>query len=74
MTSTAGLVGVTYGLIEAGRNGWTDANALAPMIAGLALLVGFFFWEYLHRLIGRLIGLVFALPLLWFAWRRAIPP
>jgi len=32
-----------------------------------------FFWEYIHRLLGRLIGLVFALPLLWFWWRRAIP-
>jgi cytochrome c oxidase assembly protein subunit 15 len=32
-----------------------------------------FFWEYLHRLIGRTIGMVFALPLLWFWWRRAIP-
>jgi cytochrome c oxidase assembly protein subunit 15 len=32
-----------------------------------------FFWEYLHRLIGRLIGVAFALPLLWFAWKRAIP-
>ena len=32
-----------------------------------------FFWEYLHRLLGRLIGLAFALPLAWFAWRRAIP-
>src|SRR5262249_14317639 len=29
--STAGLVGVTYGLIEAGRNGWGDASALAPI-------------------------------------------
>ena len=33
-----------------------------------------FFWEYVHRLLGRLIGLAFALPLLWFWWRRAIPP
>jgi cytochrome c oxidase assembly protein subunit 15 len=32
-----------------------------------------FFWEWLHRLIGRLIGVVFALPLLWFAVKRAIP-
>ena len=32
-----------------------------------------FFWEWLHRLLGRLIGVAFALPLLWFAWRRAIP-
>jgi cytochrome c oxidase assembly protein subunit 15 len=32
-----------------------------------------FFWEYVHRAVGRLIGIAFALPLLWFAWRRAIP-
>jgi cytochrome c oxidase assembly protein subunit 15 len=32
-----------------------------------------FFWEWVHRLIGRLIGLAFALPLAWFALRRAIP-
>ncbi len=32
-----------------------------------------FFWEWVHRLLGRLIGLAFALPLLWFAWKRAIP-
>jgi cytochrome c oxidase assembly protein subunit 15 len=32
-----------------------------------------FFWEWLHRLLGRLIGMAFALPLIWFAARRAIP-
>ncbi|WP_022683030.1 COX15/CtaA family protein [Sphingobium bisphenolivorans] len=32
-----------------------------------------FFWEWVHRLLGRLIGIAFALPLLWFAWKRAIP-
>jgi len=32
-----------------------------------------FFWEWTHRLLGRLIGLAFALPLLWFAIQRAIP-
>ncbi len=32
-----------------------------------------YFWEWVHRLIGRLLGLAFALPLLWFAVRRAIP-
>lgn len=32
-----------------------------------------FFWEWVHRLLGRLIGVAFALPLLWFAWKRAIP-
>lgn len=32
-----------------------------------------FFWEWLHRLWGRLIGLVYALPLLWFWTRRQLP-
>ncbi|HEV2747595.1 MAG TPA: COX15/CtaA family protein [Allosphingosinicella sp.] len=32
-----------------------------------------FFWEYVHRLLGRLIGIAFAVPLAWFAWKRAIP-
>lgn len=33
-----------------------------------------YFWEYVHRLLGRLIGLAFAIPLAFFWWRRAIPP
>jgi len=32
-----------------------------------------FFWEWIHRLLGRLIGVAFALPLAWFAVKRAIP-
>lgn len=32
-----------------------------------------YFWEWVHRLLGRLIGLAFALPLLWFWIRKAIP-
>jgi heme a synthase len=32
-----------------------------------------YFWEYVHRLLGRIIGLAFALPLAWFALKRAIP-
>ena len=32
-----------------------------------------FFWEYLHRQLGRVIGLAVLLPLLWFAAKRAIP-
>lgn len=39
----------------------------------LAQFKEIFFWEYIHRLLGRLIGLAFALPLVWFAWKRAIP-
>jgi cytochrome c oxidase assembly protein subunit 15 len=44
-----------------------------PAGMGLAQFKQIFFWEWLHRLLGRLIGLVFALPLAWFAIRRAIP-
>jgi cytochrome c oxidase assembly protein subunit 15 len=33
-----------------------------------------FWWEYVHRVLGRAIGAVFLLPLLWFVARRAIPP
>ena len=50
VSSSAGLVSVTYGLIEAGRNGWTDAGSLAWIVAGLLVLVGFFAWE---RRLGR---------------------
>jgi len=32
-----------------------------------------FFWEWLHRLWGRTIGIVYALPLLWFWVRKRIP-
>jgi heme a synthase len=33
---------------------------------------GIFWLEYLHRLLGRLIGLVFAVPFLWFVWKGYI--
>lgn len=32
-----------------------------------------YFWEYVHRLLGRLVGVAFALPFAYFAIRRAIP-
>lgn len=33
-----------------------------------------YFWEWLHRLLGRVIGLAFAVPLAWFWIKGAIPP
>ncbi|WEK43316.1 MAG: COX15/CtaA family protein [Candidatus Sphingomonas colombiensis] len=39
-------------------------------------LAGFkaiFFWEYIHRVLGRVIGMAFALPLIWFAVKRQMP-
>ncbi len=45
------------------------------MNAGMSLSAfkGIFFWEYVHRLLGRVIGLAFALPLAWFWIRGRIP-
>jgi cytochrome c oxidase assembly protein subunit 15 len=34
---------------------------------------GIFWWEYFHRLLGRLVGLAFIAPLLWFVARRKLP-
>lgn len=31
-----------------------------------------FWWEWSHRLLGRLIGIVYLLPFLWFLWRGAL--
>lgn len=33
---------------------------------------GIFWWEWIHRQWGRLIGIVYALPLLWFAATRTV--
>ena len=45
LASTAGLTALTYGLIEAGRKGWSTASALVPILAGLLLLAAFWLWE-----------------------------
>ncbi len=39
----------------------------------LAAFKQIYFWEFFHRLLGRIMGLVFALPFLFFLIRRAIP-
>jgi cytochrome c oxidase assembly protein subunit 15 len=31
-----------------------------------------FWWEWSHRLLGRVIGVAFLLPFLWFLWRGAV--
>jgi len=45
LAASAGLAGVTYGLIELGRNGWTDPGSLTILAAGVVVVVGFFAWE-----------------------------
>ena len=32
-----------------------------------------FFWEYIHRLWARLMGLVFLFPFLYFLWKKYLP-
>jgi heme a synthase len=39
---------------------------------GLAAFKTIYWWEWTHRFIGRLLGFVFAVPFLYFAWRRRI--
>jgi MFS transporter, DHA2 family, multidrug resistance protein len=51
LASSAGLVALTYGAIEAGQKGWGDARALAAMVAGALVLAAFVAWE--RRLLRR---------------------
>lgn len=45
------------------KNSWMDLEAFKTI----------FFWEWFHRLFGRLIGLAYALPLAWFWVKGRIP-
>ena len=38
----------------------------------LAEFKSIYYWEYLHRLLGRVIGLAFAVPFAWFVARRQL--
>ena len=49
--ASGGLAAVTYGLIELGRNGWTDPPSIAVLVAGVVVIAGFFLWE--RRLTSR---------------------
>ena len=50
VVSSAGLTSLTYGLIKAGDNGWTDPTAVATIVAGIVVLAAFVVWE---RVISR---------------------
>lgn len=47
----------------------------AQVNAGMSLadFKTIYWWEWSHRLLGRLTGLVFLLPFVWFALRRELP-
>lgn len=48
-------------------------NVTGPAGMDLAAFQFIYFWEWFHRLLGRVIGLVFALPLAWFWMKGQIP-
>jgi EmrB/QacA subfamily drug resistance transporter len=45
LLSSAGLVALTYGVIEAGDRGWGDAVSLGWITTGVVTLTGFVLWE-----------------------------
>jgi DHA2 family multidrug resistance protein-like MFS transporter len=49
LLSAAGLVALTYGIIEAGDRGWGDARSLLTMIGGAVLLGAFVVWQRRSR-------------------------
>ncbi len=44
-----------------------------PAGMDLAQFKFIFFWEWVHRFLGRLVGIAFAAPFAWFAIKKAIP-
>ena len=47
---------------------YTDENSGMTLDGFKAI----FWWEWSHRLLGRLLGVIFFVPFVWFAWRGAI--
>ena len=43
--SSLGLTSLTYGVIKAGQDGWSDGTALATIAAGAVILAAFVLWE-----------------------------
>jgi EmrB/QacA subfamily drug resistance transporter len=56
--SSAGLVALMYGLVEAGDKGWGSASAIAWSLGGVAIIVAFGLWEWFLTRRGGLQPLV----------------
>lgn len=50
---------------------YLDVNGPAGMTVAQYKFI--YFWEWMHRLLARVIGLAFAVPLAWFWYKRTIP-
>ena len=48
-------------------------NVTGPAGMTLAEFKFIYFWEWAHRLLGRIIGLAYGIPLVWFWVRKQIP-
>jgi len=55
---------------------YKDTPQYREVFSGMTLaeFKGIFWWEWIHRFWGRIIGLAFALPMLWFWARGALTP
>ena len=51
--TSGGLVGVTYGVVEAGSAGWSSASSWGPLVAGFAMLIAFVGYERRVMAAGR---------------------
>ena len=56
--TSLGLVGVTYGVVEAGADGWSSVSSWAPLVAGAVVLIGFVRYEKRVAAAGRIEPLV----------------
>ena len=72
---TGAVPPLTHAQWQAEFDHYRQIDQYAAVHAGMTLaqFKGIFFWEYFHRLLGRLIGLVFFVPLVWFWLKRQIP-
>jgi cytochrome c oxidase assembly protein subunit 15 len=61
---------------NAAFDGYKQIPQYRELNAGMTLaqFKTIFWWEWSHRLLGRVIGIAYLLPFLWFLWRGAIGP
>ncbi len=61
---------------QAAFDGYKQIPQYRELNAGMTLheFKTIFWWEWSHRLLGRVIGIAYLLPFLWFLWRGAIAP
>ncbi|MGX7743681.1 COX15/CtaA family protein [Rhodopseudomonas parapalustris] len=59
---------------QAAFDGYKKIPQYRELNAGMTLdqFKTIFWWEWSHRLLGRVIGVAYLLPFLWFLWRGAI--